>query len=190
MLKNNFYRIKIKSKLFLYQLLGIFTLFVILGVSYLSEKVLETSITIISFFVFRTFFTKQYHSKSLILCSIISTFVFLFVIIIELKINISIIYSIILVLVITTISYYVKDYLDNKDIVNTYKSKKKCIENLTLDEMIELMPNIKRDILGIVYGYLHKDRSITAFAYSNSINISEPLLYKYLKKVKDEYKSL
>ena len=190
MLNNNLYRLKIKSKFILYHFLGIFTLVVILGLSALFDKFIETSITIVFFFLFRTFYVKQYHSKSLILCSVISTFVFLFVIILELKINISITYSVILSVVITTISYYVKDYFDNKDIIASYKSKKKCLENLTLDEMIELMPNIKKDILEIVYGYLHKDRSITAFAYSNSRHISEPLMYKYLKKVKDEYKSL
>ena len=138
------------------------------------------------FFIFRGLFTKQYHSKSLLLCSAISLVVFTIVSFIEVKLSISILYSVVLSFTITTISYYVRDYLDRKEIT----IKRKALENLTLEEMYELMPNIKRDIIEIVYGYLHKDKSLNAYGYARSKNISEPLVYKYLRKVKDEYESL
>lgn len=183
-MKKKLYRLYLKCKFISYSLLGIFTLILILGIAVINERFIETSITIICFFIFRNLYDKQYHSKSLLLCSAISVIVFTIVSLLELKINVSILSSVILSFIITTISYYVKDYLDNKTI------KQKALENLTLEEMFTLLPNIKHDILIIVYDYLHKGRTLTAYGFARSKNISEPLVYKYLKKVKDAYKNL
>lgn len=185
------YKFKIKFKFMLYTLLGLLTLIAVLCIAYTNQKLIETSITIILFFIFRNLYVKQYHAKSLILCALISIIAFIFIILIELRLNTSILFSVLTAFMITLISYYVKDYLDNKEYINTVKLlKQKSIHNLTLNEMYDLMPNINKEILDIVYGYLHKDRTITAYAYAMSKNISEPLIYKYVKKVKDTYKSL
>ena len=185
-MKKKLYKLYLKCKFISYSLLGILTLALIIGIAYLNNRFIETSLTIITFFIFRNLFEKQYHSKSLLLCSAISVIVFTIITFIELPLNISVLFCIVVSFVTTTISYYVKDYLDSKEV----KLKKKALENLTLTEMYELMPNIKRDIIKIVYGYLHKGKTLNAYGYARSQNISEPLVYKYLKKVRDEYKSL
>lgn len=175
----------------LYTLLGLLTLIAILFIAYINQKLIETSITIILFFIFRNLYIKQYHAKSLLLCALISVITFIFIILIELRLNTSILFSVLVAFLVTLVSYYVKDYLDNKEHINKIKElKQKSIYNLTLNEMCDLMPNINKEILDIVYGYLHKGRTITAYAYAMSKNISEPLIYKYVKKVKDTYKSL
>lgn len=190
-MKKKLYRLKLKLKFISYSLLGILTLTLILGVAYLNNRFIETSITAITFFIFRGLFEKQYHSKSLLLCSAISIIVFTIITFIELPLNISILFCIVISFVTTTISYYVRDYLDSLErLKQASKTRKKALENLTLKEMLELMPNIKTDIIKIVYGYLHKDKTLNAYGYARSKNISEPLVYKYLKKVRDEYKSL
>ena len=190
-MKKKLYRLYLKCKFISYSLLGIFTLALILGIAYLNNRFIETSITAMTFFIFRKLFEKQYHSKSLLLCSAISIIVFTIVSLIELPLNISILFSIVIAFIITTISYFVKDYLDSLEkLKQVSKTRKKALENLTLKEMLELMPNIKTDIIEIVYGYLHKDKTLNAYGYARSKNISEPLVYKYLKKVRDEYKSL
>lgn len=121
---------------------------------------------------------------------------FIIVINIELSITISVLFSVIITFAITTISYLVRDYLDKKILVKTYKDKldsfkHKALENLTEEEMINLMPKIKYDVLHIVYEYLHRDKTtLTASGFAYRHNISEATLYRYLKQVRDKYDSL
>ena len=185
------YKAKLKSKFLLYELFGVVVLLMILAVSVIANRFIETAITILLFFIYRKLYDKQYHSKSLILCGVISLFVFTIISFIEVKLAISITFSVVLTFLITTISFLVRDYLDSKEELADLKVKpKKCLENLTLEEMYELIPSIKKEIILITYEYLHRERSISACAYARSKNISEPLVYKYVKKVKDTYKSL
>ncbi len=65
------------------------------------------------------------------------------------------------------------------------EQNKKCIENYTEEELIQMLPNISSYIVHIVYSYLHKPRSETAYGFARRNNISESLVYKYLKQVKD-----
>lgn len=189
-------KIKIKIKYILYYLLGVATLLVILFIAYIKDRLLETSIIIVLFYIYRHLFEKQFHASSLWLCSFISIIVFIVVVNLEVNISISVFISIILTFIVTLVSYYVRDYLDTKILVNSYKEKlfklnSKALENLTEDEMISLMPSIKYEIIHIVYEYLHRDKSsLTAsgFAYRN--NISEATLYRYVKQVKNKYESL
>ena len=167
----------------------------IIGFSILKSKAIETSVVILLFFIYRRMFEKQYHASSLYLCSFISIIVFIVIINIEVSLEISILMSVILTFTITLISYYVKDYLDTKVLVQKYKSKIerydiKCLENLTEEEMIELMPSIRYEILHIVYGYLHRAKTLTASGYAYRNSISEATLYRYLKQVKSKYESL
>jgi hypothetical protein len=63
----------------------------------------------------------------------------------------------------------------------------KCLENLTEEELIKYMPNIRKEVIHIVYEYLHRDPKLKSdiFAYHN--HISERTLFRYLKLVKNEY---
>ena len=189
-IKNSF-RNKIIFKYVLYETLGIITLLSIMLIAYLNERFFETLTTITLFFIYRLLYTKQYHSKSLILCSIISIIVFMFVVNLEVRFKASILTCSLLAFIITLVSYHYINYKDDEDYINSIKSiKTKTLDNLSLDEMYELMPSIKKDIIEIVYGYLHRDRTISAYSYACSKNISEPLVYKYVKKVKDTFSQL
>ena len=185
------YKLKLKSKFFLYNILGILTIIVILCIAYLFEKTLETFITMILFYIYRCFYTKQFHAKSLYLCSLVSIIIFIFIIQFELKFETSILFSAVFTFAITTTSYIFRDYLDTKAIGNKLENfNRKCIENLTEQEIISIMPNIKYDVIHIVYEYLHKDKTLTASAYAYKCGISDATLYRYVKQVKKNYESL
>ena len=171
--------------------LGIIILLFALVISYFENKFLETSICIVLFYIYRGMYEKQFHCKSVYLCAFVSFIVLLIII----HLNVSMAVSVILTFIITLVSYYIRDYINNKLLIKVYRDKlkvldNKAIENLTEDEMINLMPDIKYDILHITYDYLHKPKSVSAinFAYKNSI--SEATLYRYVKQVKNKYESL
>ena len=189
------YQLRLKTKFLMYYLLGIATMVVIAFIAYLNNRLIETSITMVLFFVFKGLFDKQYHCKSLLMCSFVSIIVFTFVSLLELKLSISILASVVITFMINLISYYVRDYLDNRGEITNYKvkfnkMKSKRLEELTEAELLRLLPNIKKDTIHIVYGYIHRNKGITANEYAYKYNISEALMYKYLKQVKDEYKNL
>ena len=69
-------------------------------------------------------------------------------------------------------------------------TKVKCLENLSEEEMIKLMPNLREDIIHIIYGYLHKPKKVNAEIYAIQNNIGVATLYRYLKLVKDTYEKL
>lgn len=189
------YKIKLKLKLFLYYLLSIVTISFILLVSYLSNKLFETIISIILFFIYRPMFEKQYHSKTLFRCSMVSIIVWMFVIRINFNIYISLFSTVILTFLVTLISYYVRDFLDTKILVKEYekrleKFEHKCLNNLTEEEMRMCMPKIKGEVIHIVYMYLNKPRNQTASNFAMKNYISEATLFRYLKLVKETYEGL
>lgn len=68
--------------------------------------------------------------------------------------------------------------------------KKKTLYNLTEEEMILLMPQIKAEVIRIVYKNLHRpyNQNNEVFGYQNNIGVAT--LYRYLKAVKRAYKDL
>lgn len=188
------FKLKLKIKFLFYHLLGFLTVGIILCIAYLFNKLFETLTVMLLFYIYRSMFTKQWHSKSLYLCSFISIIVFSLLIQLELKFSASIIFSSILTFMITFISYNIRDYLDNKIIIKNYENRlinipNKCIENLSKDEMVKLLPDVREDIIHIVYGYLHRE-GVTSIGYAMSCGISEATLFRYVKQVKSKYESL
>lgn len=182
------YKTKLKIKKLLYEMLGFLTMMLILGISYISNKIFEMIIVISCFYLFRNMFDKQYHSKSLINCSLVSIVVFSILSHIVVDLSISILCSAILSFVTTDISYLVRDYIDNKILIKELKkNENKCLENLTEKEMIELFPKIKYDVIHLVYGYMHRENGITCIMYAYQNNISEATMYRYLKMIKENY---
>ncbi|WP_281512266.1 accessory gene regulator B family protein [Mammaliicoccus vitulinus] len=189
------YRNKLKLKKIFYWILSLLTFLLILVNAFIHERLIETTITAITFFVYRKMFDKQYHASSLILCSFISIIVFGFISHIEVSLSISILMSIILTFGLTSISYYIRDFIDTKILVAQYEKKlkelnTKRLEDYNEQELKQLFPKIHHDIIHIVYGYLHKpnDEKYAHYAYTN--NISEATLYRYLKQVKEAYENL
>jgi hypothetical protein len=115
-----------------------------------------------------------------------------------LPINESVLVSIILTFILTYCSYVLKDLLDTKVLASQYAKrieqlefpKRKALENLTKEELIEMLPHIRKDIIEIVYGYLHKPKTLNAVGYALRVSVSEATLYRYLKEVRNAYKDL
>lgn len=183
-------RLKIK-KLWFY-ILGVITLVIIESLAVIMNKGIETSITIFMFYIYRNMFEKQFHAKSLYLCSFISIIVFIVVINLEVNLATSILVAVLITFLITTISYYVRDYLDYKLIINKYSQdiksfNKKRLESMSEQEIVNLMPDVDEDIIHIVYGYLHRDKNLKASGYAYQNGISEATLYRYLKQVRTNF---
>lgn len=189
------YRFKLKTKQFLYHLLGIATIIFILFLAYLSNMLIETIISMVLFFIYSPMFDKQYHSKTLFRCSSVSVVVWFIDMKMNLEIYLSIFSSVILTFLMTAISYYVRDFLDTKILAEEYKSKlekfeHKCLDNLTEEEMLMCMPKIKHEVIHIVYKYLNRPTNQTATNFAMKNYISEATLFRYLKLVKETYEGL
>lgn len=189
------YANKLKLIKLSYTLLGIATLGVILIIAWLSDRLIETSISAILFYIYRPLYDKQYHSKTLPLCSLTSICVFAIVSQLEVDIATSILNTVIITFAITSISYFVRDFFDSKILIKKYKEKLdkfncKSIENLTEEEMLKCMPKIRPEVINIVYGYLHRPKGLLAPGYAMKKHIGEATLYRYLKLVRETYESL
>ncbi len=188
-------RTRIRFKIWFGRILGVIVLAGILLLAYFNNKLLETIISIICFYIFRFMFLKQYHSFNSIMCACVSLLVYFLIIKLEFNLSESILFSVILTFMVNLISYYVKEFIDTRNEIKLYREKQrkmmtKRLEELSEEELLRLLPNIKKNIIHIAYGYIHRDKGITAIDYAYDNNISEPLVYKYVKQVKDEYKNL
>ena len=59
----------------------------------------------------------------------------------------------------------------------------KNICNYTLEEFKELFKELPFDIVEIVYGYYHRDKTRTVSAYADSKGISVATLYRYKNRI-------
>ena len=164
-------------------------------IAYLNDRVIETLLTIVAYYVYRSFYEKQAHAKTLFQCTIVTIIVLGIVTKIALPLQVSMFCTVLISFAITHISYLIRDLLDKVVLVETYRKRleafeHKAIENLTELELIARVPNIPYEIVHIVYGYLHKGNTVNATAYAMKHHISEATLYRYLKRVKSEYESL
>ena len=181
-------KLRIRTRLIINRIISVAVIISILVISYLNHKLLETTITMILFYIFRRMFDKQYHSYSIYGCALVSVIVFLIIIALQFNLSESILFSVIITFLVNLISYYVKDYLDTKNKVKKMHTKR--LEELSEEELLRTLPDIKQDIIHITYNYLHRRKGVTANEFAYNYNISEPLVYKYVKQVKDAYKNL
>lgn len=66
----------------------------------------------------------------------------------------------------------------------------KCIENYTLDELKNIMPNVPYDKIEIFYEYTHRKKNITAPIFANNHCISVATLHRYVRIVKKCFKAV
>ena len=190
------YRVKWKLKKYSIAItLSTLMLTTVFIVAYLNDRVIETLLSVLAYYLYRSFYEKQFHAKSLIQCSIISIIVLAIVSKIAMPLQISLFFTILIVFILTHGSYKLRDLIDKTLLVETYRKRLeafeyKPIENLTELELQARVPRIPYEIVHIVYGYLHKGNTINATAYAMRCHISEATLYRYLKRVKTEYESL
>lgn len=185
------YKAKRKIKKVFLILFSLIVLMILIGIAYLSNKIIEMIIIMCLFYIYRKISIKQYHAKSIYQCAIITTVVFFTALLMVLPLKTSVLFPAIITFIISMFSYYARDYLDKvKELNNKAVVCKKPLENYTKQELLDIFPNIKSSTINLVYDYLHRERSKTAldFAYDN--NVSEQLIYNYLRKVKAAYKDL
>lgn len=189
------YKSKWKLKMFWYQAFSVIVLLFILLLGWLQNKLLEMLTSIVCFYLFRPMFDKQSHAKTVYKCNLVSIIVFLIMSRLTLSVNASVLCTILLTFSLNVGSYYLRVLLDNTVLLETYKRKleqfeHKCLENLTELELQARLPEIPYEIIHIVYGYLHKPKTLTASGYAMKCHIGEATLYRYLKRVKTEYENL
>ena len=189
------YKSKWKLKLFWYQTFSIIVLIGILALGWIQGKLLETMTSVICFYIFRPLYEKQFHAKTVYKCNFISIIVFFIMSRLTFSVNASILCTILLTFTLTTVSYYIRVLFDKVILLETYKRKleqfeHKCLENLTELELQARLPDIPYEIIHIVYGYLHKPKTLTASGYAMKCHIGEATLYRYVKRVKTEYENL
>ena len=164
-------------------------------IAYLNNRVMETLLSVVLFYLYRSLYEKQFHTYSLIHCSIISVAVFGIVSAIALPLQTSLFCTILIVYALTHGSFKLRNLIDSTLLLEEYKRKleqfeHKCLENLTELELQARLPNIPYEIIHIVYGYIHKPKSLNASGYAMKCHIGEATLYRYLKRVRTEYENL
>ncbi len=172
------------------------TLVLVLLIAYINERFVETIFVIILFYIYRPLYNKQYHCKSLFMCSIVSIISFAIISHISVSIGISILYSVFISFIVTTVSYLVKDYIETKTLCVEYHNRlmkltnrSTILENASLQEILDATPKIRKEVVHLVYGYLHRPKGQLAASYAYNNYVSEATLYRYLKLVKDIYEA-
>ena len=164
-----------------YSLIGLAELLLILIIAWFNNRLLEMIITIFLFFVYRSKYEKQFHAKSLIDCALLSVVIFGILSAFMVSKNISIMASVFCPYIITKISYYVKDYMDDKKLLT------KKLESMTFDEMKARFTNYTEYELKAVYSYINRGNKL-ADNVAMKYNYSTRQLQRIIKKMKDELK--
>lgn len=161
----------------------------ILIVSYFYNKMLEISICIVCFHIFRNFDEKSYHATTSIKCFAISLIVFSVMNSVSLPIEKSIVSTIMLSYILTKIMFLVQDYID-------YLKEKKIdkslvrLENMSIEQLKEMFSEYSDNDIHAIYTCLHKDRNMNYECIALKYNMSRMTLYRIMKKVKERYQLL
>lgn len=182
-------------RLYCYWLFAFIVYGSILIIGILFNRAIEVTISIIAFHIFRRYDEKTYHATTYIKCFCVSLISFIIVMKLSLPLQQSILFNVFAGYILSKIMYFIGSYVDNKLLVKKYQEKLNRIktnglEDLTEEEMILYMPNIRKDVIHIVYGYLHRQKNKAGHAYALENNICEATLYRYLKLVKNTYENL
>lgn len=161
----------------------------ILIVSYFYNKMLEISICIVCFHIFRNFDEKSYHATTSIKCFAISLIVFSVMNSVSLPIEKSVISTIMLSYILTKIMFLVQDYIDYLK-ENKISKDLKRLENMSMEELKELFDEYSQNDLHAIYTCLHKDRNMNYECIALKHNMSRMTLYRIMKKVKERYQLL
>ena len=151
-----------------YVLLYIVHIVALLLIGYLLNHFIEIMTMIPVFYAFTSKYEKQYHKETVIKCV-------LFTLMILTLICIFTMYGL------TTISYYVRDYLDKKALLT------KKLESMTYDEMKARFTNYTDYEIKAVYSYINRGEKL-ADHIAMKYNYSTRQLQRIIKKMKDELK--
>ena len=183
--KNFFLKLRLNWKLnkikILYDILGIIEIALIYLIAWFNSRLLEVSIIIPLFFIYRSKYEKQWHAETLFKCACYSVVLFFFITLFIPSKNISIFCSVFMPYIITKISYYVKDYNDKNKLLT------KKLESMTFDEMKARFTTYTEYELNAVYSYINRGDKL-ADNIAMKYNYSTRQLQRIIKKMKDELK--
>lgn len=135
--KEKIIKFKIWLKLFKYRILADIFIFIIsFGIAFLFDKVIETIILFLSFFLFRPLFSKQLHLKSTIKCVELTILIFSVAIIFLCPKEVSRLFSIVFGFFICLITYYAQELIDLKN-----SSKIKLKRGIKEEQLKEICNN-------------------------------------------------
>lgn len=159
----------------------------ILLISYFFNRMIETTVSVIFFHIFRSKDDKTFHASNDVLCWLTSIISFTIITIVNLPLTQSILISICFAYILTTIMFYIKDYLDLRLMRN--KIEKTKLVDLSLEDLIKLNSNMDESDVKIVYDYLHKKRDTSTDKFTMNNYISRRTLFRLIKKVKTNYET-
>lgn len=161
----------------------------ILIVSFFYNKMLEITISIICFHIFRKYDTKTFHATTSIKCFIVSLITFFVMNKVVLPFDKSAISAILLSYLLTKIMYYIQDYIDYLRERKMVKDLKP-LEDLNFEELKDIYNEYSDNDIHAIYSCLHKDRSVNYENIAMRYNMSRMTLYRIMKKVRNKYNLL
>lgn len=164
-----------------YWSLSIGQLLVILILGWYNDRLIEILFSLILFFVFSSLYTKRFHASRLIACSIISIIVYSIMSRIMPSFHMSILLNVLLTYFLTTMSYYIKDYIDLKKEIKLDNVPIK-IEDITIPIIAKANPDLESNDCLAIYAFLHRDRHTTAESIAMKHHMSRSTLYRLVDK--------
>ena len=169
-----------KIKIF-YGVLSLVEIALILVIALFNNRLLEMLIITSLFLIFRNLYEKQWHAKTLFECACYSVAIFGLISFIAPSKNISILLSCLLPFGITFISYHIKNYLEQCELLE------KKLESLTLDEMKGRFKDYTEYEIKAVYSYINRGTKL-ADNIAMKYGYSTRQLQRLVKKMKDDLK--
>lgn len=149
----------------------------------LFDMVIEATISMIAFHIFRHYDETTFHAKTSIKCWIISVISFTILLKLALPLRQSVFVSICLSYLLTKVMYYIQEFIDmklrDKNVVIL-----KPVEEYTVDELKSKFPDIEEAYIKAFYDYLHKDKYTTCERIVQKYHLSRATLYRVIDKIK------
>ena len=164
-----------------YVLLYIVHIVALLLIGYLLNHFIEIMTMIPVFYAFTSKYEKQYHKETVIKCVLFTLMILTLICIFTPTLHFSLFISVFAMYGLTTISYYVRDYLDKKALLT------KKLESMTFDEMKARFTNYTDYEIKAVYSYINRGDKL-ADHIAMKYNYSTRQLQRIIKKMKDELK--
>ena len=180
LLKNFIFKLKIKLIKLKYSLLFVGHIIALLLIGYIFDHFIEMATMIPLFYIFTKLYDKQYHKDSVIKCVGFTLLVFTFICIFTPTKHISLFISVFAMYGLTTISYYVRDYLDKQKLLQ------KKLESMTLQEMKDKFKHLTEYDIICAYEYINRGSKLgenIAIKYNYSVRQIQRIVKKMRESV-------
>ena len=179
--KNFIFKLKIKLIKIKYSLLFIGNIIALLVIGYIFDHFIEMATMIPLFYIFTKRYDKQYHKDTVIKCICFTLLIFTIICIFTPTKHISLFISVFSMYGLTTISYYVRDYLDNQKLLQ------KKLESMTFEEMKVRFTSFSEYDIKCAYDYINRGDKLAdniAMKYNYSIRQIQRIIKKMREGLK------